>query len=53
MKFTFSTLFLALASFGLVAAAPLEIKDVILAREPIVDPCPPHLICVVPAEETS
>ncbi|KAJ7491147.1 hypothetical protein FB451DRAFT_1389882 [Mycena latifolia] len=47
MKFAFSTsLFLAFASFGIVAAIPLEINDIILAREPIVGPCPPRLICV-------
>ncbi|KAJ6606273.1 hypothetical protein DFH09DRAFT_4924, partial [Mycena vulgaris] len=45
MRFTFSTLFLALASLGFVAAIPVEINDVILAREPIIGPCPAHLIC--------
>ncbi|KAJ6546877.1 hypothetical protein B0H19DRAFT_1265863 [Mycena capillaripes] len=47
MKFTPSSLiFLALGSLGLVAATPVEMKAEILARAPITDPCPPHLICV-------
>ncbi|KAJ6457516.1 hypothetical protein DFH09DRAFT_1384025 [Mycena vulgaris] len=45
MKFAFSALFLAIASVGLVAALPVEIKDAILAREPVTDPCPEGLVC--------
>jgi hypothetical protein len=54
MKFIFSTLlFLVVGSLGLaVGATPLALKDdVILVREPIVDPCPPHVVCAEPSEE--